>query len=439
MVIDPVVVTAMPEYSQDPRDEAVFDGDCATRGTGDAATGAGYSCVSLLYGTNRAPVAEFGGLDEQDVYSTRPHPGCEPGVETRELPWCRLGVMTVSVPDSRERGDPITAVARNDRDITDEERARLFSVWSYAELDARAFAGYAQVMLEEAIGQMDGQYDNQAIVFIHGFNVRFRDAAFRAAQIKYDLQFPGPVFFYSWPANGSVFHYLSDMDDADLSVDALVNFLLLVRAALPDAEINVVAHSMGTRVFAQALSRLELIEPGFEFGHVFFASGDLDRNLFLEWAQPAAWNMESLTLYTSSTDVAVASSALLRNLFPSRDEDRDIKERIGFFQSGAEPPVFNFEVGWDDAIPHTIDMTEGEFSFLGFATRSLIGRGRMRHSEYMERTPIIEDMSCILRFGAISPEERHSGMRPRANRDGFTYWVFDEDGAATENCPPLPE
>ncbi|MCB1178810.1 MAG: alpha/beta hydrolase, partial [Leptospiraceae bacterium] len=40
----------------------------------------------------------------------------------------------------------------------------------------------------------------EIIVFVHGFNVKFEEAVLRAAQIKYDLKFPGEVVLYTWPA-----------------------------------------------------------------------------------------------------------------------------------------------------------------------------------------------------------------------------------------------
>ena len=425
---------------------AGFDGaqylsdDCYSRASGDTASDEGYTCITLLYGTNRAPLNDFGAtLDEQEAYSVRPDPKCEPGLVEAGERYCHLGLMTITVPDNRQRGDRINAVPRDAREVSDRQRRRLFSVWDYEELNADAFADLATQMLDDAVGEMNGEYDNQAIIFIHGFNVRFRDAAFRAAQMKYDLDFPGPVLFYSWPANGSIMHYLSDMDDADLSVDGLVDFLRLARRSLPDAELNIVAHSMGTRVFAQALNRLAVVDPEFEMNHVFFASGDLDRNLFVEWVQPAAPMMNSLTLYTSGSDVAVASSQLLRNLFPARGEDLDRKSRIGFYPENAHPPVFGFGVGPAGLQPQTIDMTRSHFSFLGFATRYLLRRARLGHSDYMERTPIIEDMSCILRFGASAPDTRHTGMSPTTDTQDAVYWHFTDRGEPSPQCPPTRE
>ena len=44
-----------------------------------------------------------------------------------------------------------------------------------------------------------------AILFVHGFNVTFDDAARQTAQIAYDLRFHGSPVFYSWPSQGNTF------------------------------------------------------------------------------------------------------------------------------------------------------------------------------------------------------------------------------------------
>ena len=46
-----------------------------------------------------------------------------------------------------------------------------------------------------------------AILFVHGFATTFEDAVMRAAQLKYDLAFPGPMILFSWPSKGSTLSY----------------------------------------------------------------------------------------------------------------------------------------------------------------------------------------------------------------------------------------
>ena len=71
------------------------------------------------------------------------------------------------------------------------------------------------------------RYPGRALIFVHGFNVSFDNALFRAAQIAYDLNFDGPVFLFSWPSRGeagalgsvlAIRHYPYDRESADEAV-----------------------------------------------------------------------------------------------------------------------------------------------------------------------------------------------------------------------------
>jgi tetratricopeptide (TPR) repeat protein len=52
-----------------------------------------------------------------------------------------------------------------------------------------------------AMGQIEvaKNYPNQALIFVHGYNMSFDNAARRAAQIAYDINFDGATFLFSWP------------------------------------------------------------------------------------------------------------------------------------------------------------------------------------------------------------------------------------------------
>ncbi len=46
-------------------------------------------------------------------------------------------------------------------------------------------------------------------------NVSFDDAVYRAAQLQYDLDFPGISMLYSWPSKGSEAGYAADGDSIE--------------------------------------------------------------------------------------------------------------------------------------------------------------------------------------------------------------------------------
>jgi len=52
------------------------------------------------------------------------------------------------------------------------------------------------------------------LLFVHGYNVSFEDAARRTGQLAYDLGFEGPTVFFSWPSRGSVTAYTRRADRA---------------------------------------------------------------------------------------------------------------------------------------------------------------------------------------------------------------------------------
>jgi hypothetical protein len=51
--------------------------------------------------------------------------------------------------------------------------------------------------------------DRTALISVHGYNVSFRNAALRAAQIGFDLSIKGAMAFFSWPSKGTIAGYLA--------------------------------------------------------------------------------------------------------------------------------------------------------------------------------------------------------------------------------------
>jgi esterase/lipase superfamily enzyme len=68
---------------------------------------------------------------------------------------------------------------------------KFFSMKEYSELDGQSITKVIQDSSEKEV-----------IVFVHGFNVGFEEAIYRAAQIKYDMKFQGEMLVYTWPAGG---------------------------------------------------------------------------------------------------------------------------------------------------------------------------------------------------------------------------------------------
>lgn len=64
------------------------------------------------------------------------------------------------------------------------------------------------------------------------------------------------VIGFSWPSNGSVFHYDSDRKDASYSASPLANMISIIKSNNPNARIHIIAHSMGNFLVCRMLEML---------------------------------------------------------------------------------------------------------------------------------------------------------------------------------------
>jgi esterase/lipase superfamily enzyme len=171
---------------------------------------------------------------------------------------------------------------------------------------------------------------SSALVFIHGYNVAFKDALFTVANIVSDIQYEGRVYMYSWPSAVSTFRYISDMDNAEQAEPFLRSFLKLL---LRDADIDyldILVHSMGSQPVLRALSSLQSVfeterraavgSTKINIGQIMFAAPDVAGPLFDQKIRHIAPHANRVTIYTSSTDAALLASQLLRGGAPRMGE-----------------------------------------------------------------------------------------------------------------------
>jgi len=158
--------------------------------------------------------------------------------------------------------------------------------------------------------------ERQAFVFVHGYANDFHEATRRAAQMKYDLNFPGLAIIYSWPSVGSESAYGLDADSIEWSTDNLRQFLRDIAERSGAEEIFLIGHSMGTRGLAAAVAGLTSNAPreiSARYRQLILAAPDIDRDIFKDRIFPAikAAGM-NVTLYASDRDKALDLSKIGR-------------------------------------------------------------------------------------------------------------------------------
>jgi esterase/lipase superfamily enzyme len=189
------------------------------------------TCYPVWFGTNRKP------LD-----STDPAKGFGSDIDDR----IHFGKRFVRIPASHrigELGSPLwkRLLLQTDDRITVDPAAVLPR--DAFERDVRKF-----------LAGLDPS-DRNVLVYIHGFNTGFDDAARRAAQLGFDLQVRGITVLYSWPSRGNVAAYLADLSAIEASETQIADFLLAVSALADRGKVHIVAHSMGNRGLLGALHR----------------------------------------------------------------------------------------------------------------------------------------------------------------------------------------
>lgn len=227
-----------------------------------------------------------------------------------------------------------------------------------------------------------------ALIYIHGFNVSFVDAARRAAQIGFDLGVRGVTSFFSWPSRGRTGSYLADGAAVGASEAAITEFIRTFVSATNAEQVHILAHSMGNRAL---LRTIEHVVNGLtnlqrmRVGQIILAAPDVDCDEFANLAKVYKQIAKRTTMYISAKDRALATSGFLHE-YP---------------RAGILPPV--------TCVPgiDTVEATNVDLSFLG-------------HSHYAEARALIYDMHALIHKN--DPPDDRAGLDPAFNEKGEKYW-----------------
>ncbi|MCP5352827.1 MAG: alpha/beta hydrolase [Chromatiales bacterium] len=315
----------------------------------------------VWFGTNRKPNARGDGFTGERHTQTS-HGRCDVFVpeshrfgETGSPFWKRL--LRFTLKDDHLRVQATTALSRED--------------W-FAELN-------------EILAEVPGE--KHALLFLHGYNVSFEDAAIRAAQIGFDLKVPGATAFFSWPSRGATAAYPVDEASIEASEAAITAFLVDFCTRVGADRVHLIAHSMGNRGLLRALQRIAANAAQaakVRFAQIILAAPDVDRDLFIDLAGVYGQFAERTTLYASDADLPVHVSAKLHDA-----------PRAGYFTPYTVVP------GVD-----TIAVPDFDLDLLG-------------HSYFAQAEALLHDMFVLIRHGS-APGERQ--RLQSARHDGVHFW-----------------
>lgn len=367
----------------------------------------------------------------------------------------RQGIATVSVP-KRKPGELIESfdyeqgwIFKREKQPTRADRTERFAFIDYALTSPEEFWARAN-KLKSVAGASDVQAwardRDSVMVFVHGFNVGFDGAAYRTAQLVYDLNYAGVPMFFSWPANSKgglrgVLGYFNDMAEGLASVGDLKSFLIDVNDRLNPSTYILVAHSHGNQVVLNALNEIAADRPELRdmFDVIIFASPDVDAAEFQRVNGRINDLARSRTLYTSQDDGANSFRSFLTRLGLRESE---AKPRAGMIpKRGPYAGVPVIAPGVD-----TVDVTEAETGALGDhlgvndedTRRRSRRRDLLRHSIYADAKDIVCDLESLISEASSSddkpapPHLRLDAMVEKETEFG-RYWRFEKERPETQS------
>ena len=333
----------------------------------------GFASVRVFYGTNRAPSGEL-------------KPASYYGKARGDL---QYGYLDVTIPEVHKEAD-LETQPRWAEYVLNAAQARS----RYVLLD-RITPLPKDDFLRSLQQQVRSSRSKDVFIFVHGFNNTFEDAARRAAQLAYDLDFDGTPMLYSWPSQGSATAYAVDEAAVGISGRKMSEFLENVIAYSGAERVHVLAHSMGNRALIEALQTfLAKRAPQARqhlFGQIVFTAPDVDRDYFMDAIEPLRAAADRVTLYASDNDYALRSSQFLH----------------GAPRAGTAGSFIIRLAGLD-----TIDMSGVPADALG-------------HTYFAANAGAIFDIFRLLWRG--DPPPQRCGMSDRKSSGPLAVWVFNAD------------
>jgi esterase/lipase superfamily enzyme len=335
----------------------------------------GFATVRVFYGTNRAPTGDL-------------KPALFYGKGRGDL---QYGYLNVTIPQIHKEAELETQPRWADYTFVLSEASMRRRYVLLDQVTPLAKDDFVRALRQ----QIKDSPSKDLFIFVHGFNNTFEDAARRAAQMAYDLDFDGTPILYSWPSQGFVAAYAADEAAVGISGRKMADFLETVVSQSGAQRIHVLAHSMGNRALIEAmqtyLAKRAPNERQHIFGQIVFTAPDVDRDYFIDAIDSLRGTAERVTLYASGNDHALFYSQFVH----------------GAPRAGTAGDFIIKLAGLD-----TIDMSAVPADILG-------------HSYFAANSGAIYDIFRILWRG--DPPPQRCGMSKPRDGGTLTVWSFNAD------------
>lgn len=151
------------------------------------------------------------------------------------------------------------------------------------------------------------------LVFVHGYNMSYPGAVFRAAQVSTDFNLEIPIVLFSWPSAARASRYAYDRDSALYARSALADTLATL-SRTQARKITLLGHSMGGFLVMEALKRLTLegdVHTLSRIDGAVLAQPDIDVDVFRAQMADLDLKKQFIMVMNSDRDRALRLSSVL--------------------------------------------------------------------------------------------------------------------------------
>ncbi len=251
----------------------------------------------------------------------------------------------------------------------------------------------------------------EVLIFVHGYNNDFNDAAFTLAELWHFLGRERVPILYTWPAGrGGLKGYAYDRESGEFTIFHLKNFLKSLAAAAEVDKMHIIAHSRGTDVATSAIREVFLeaeaqgldVRGHFKIQNLVLAAPDMDFDVLLQRIAAeklgAGVGLGQITIYTSQKDKAIG---IAQQLFGSL-------KRLGRVQAADFTPT------QAESLKQISDL-----QFVEVQGKS----DRFGHGYFHSSPAASSDLILVIRYDRLPGAEHGRPMQPK----GVNFWVIDED------------
>jgi esterase/lipase superfamily enzyme len=330
---------------------------------------------TIYYATNRK---RSGSKEPTDFY----------GGERADSPYIEYGRCEISIPANHKRGVMESPFLGLNFFKDDRQHIVLRSI---TPLPVESFFGTINANInpgseKSRLGRGD------LVIYIHGYNTTFENAAKRTAQIAFDYGFQGVPLLFSWPSDGKLVSYPSDREDITWSVTHIEQFFNDVLKRTRANRVHLIAHSLGNQGLIDALNTIAIRRGGEGpplFENIIMSAPDFDAELFQQQIAPNTITLaKRWTLYTSKKDGVLNISTSFNSAW-----------RLGLSPVTIVPGIDIIDASEVEVTPWSLPDT---------------------HSYFASKQTVVDDIVATLK--GVTPARRNLVSRVK---DGSIYWQIN--------------